>query len=152
MNAKELKKFIKSCKGKNEAEEFKFSNKILMAITHITLTKFKKDGVEAKGATSSEVLEVLNSFNIEDKEFDTAKNRYTEDDMTDICMQVFILGAHNLISINPDDIEHIKPTVTGCSVGMTNFGIIKPLEHSVVYEYNVELIKVINQQQKLMNN
>lgn len=150
MNAKELKKFIKSCK--NDAEAFKFSNKILMAIVHITLTKFKQDGLAAKGATSSEVLEVLNSFNIEDKEFDTNKNRYTDTDMFEICEQVFILGAHNLITIDPDDIEHIKPTVTGCSVGMTNFGIIKPLEHSVVYEYNADLTKVVNQQRNLMNN
>ena len=150
MNAKELKKFIKSCK--NDAEAFKFSNKILMAIVHITLTKFQKDGLNAKGATSSEVLEVLNSFNIEDKEFDTNKNRYTDTDMFDICEQVFILNAHNLITINPDDIDHIKPTLTGCSVGMTNFGIIKPLEHSVVYEYNADLNKVVNQQRNLMNN
>lgn len=150
MNEKELKKFIKTCK--NDAEAFKFSNKILMAIVHITLTKFQKDGLAAKGATSSEVLEVLNSFNIEDKEFDTNKKRYTDNDMIEICEQVFILGAHNLITIDPNDIEHIKPTLTGCSVGMTNFGIIKPLEHSVVYEYNADLTKVINQQQKLMNN
>lgn len=150
MTSTDLKEFIKSCKG--EAEDFKFGNKVLMAIVHVCVTKVKRDGLTAKGATSDEVLETLNSFNIEDKDFDTKKKKYTEKDMQDICLQVFALANNNFISIDPSDIDHIKPTVIGASVALINFAIIKPLQHSVVYEFNAELEKDIKRQQNIMNN
>jgi len=150
MTSTELKEFIKSCKS--EAESFKFSNKVLMAIVHVCITKIQKEEVTAKGATSEEVLEALNSFDIKDKDFDTKKTKYTETDMQDVCLQVFALANNNLINIDPSDIEHIKPTTTGASVGLINFAIIKPLQHSVVYEFSVQLENVIKRQQNLMNN
>ena len=150
MTSTELKKFIKSCK--DEAEDFKFSNKVLMAIVHVCITKIKEEGLSTKGATSDEVLEALNSFNIKDEEFDTCKKKYTEQDMQDVCLQVFALANNNLVSIDPSDIEHIKPTVTGIGVGVINFAIIKPLEYSVVYQVNAEFEDIINYEQNLMNN
>ena len=69
-----------------------------------------------------------------------------------ICLQVFALANNNFISIDPSDIDHIKHTVIGASVALINFAIIKPLQHSVVYEFNAELEKDIKRQQNIMNN
>lgn len=150
MTSTELKKFIKSCK--DEAENFKFSNKVLMAIVHVCITKIRGEGLSTKGATSEEVIEVLNSFNIKDEEFDTCKKKYTETDMQDFCLQICALANNKLISLDHSDMMHIKPTITGIGVGVINFAIIKPLEYSVVYQVNAEFEDIMNYEQNIINN
>jgi hypothetical protein len=150
MTEKGIKQFIKSLNDK-EREDFKLSNKVLMALTHITLTKIDNKETDL-GITKDEVLEVLNKFDIKDKDFDTKKTRYTEEDVVDICIQVFVLTIEGMVIINPNNIEHIHLTDKGCTVGVASFSVMKPIEYTCVYEYATSLKEEMNKRKQLRNN
>lgn len=149
-SAKSIKQFIKSLDDK-EREDFKLSNKVLMALTHITLTKIKNEETDL-GITKDEVLEVLNKFDIKDKDFETKKIRYTEEDVVDICMQVFVLTVEGMVNINPTKLEHIHLTDKGCTIGVTTFNVIRPIEYTCVYEYATSLKEEMDKRKQLKNN
>lgn len=148
--AKAIKQFIKSLNDKDR-EDFKLSNKVLMALTHITLTKINNKESNL-GITKDEVLEVLNKFDIKDKDFDTKKTRYTEEDVVDICTQVFVLTIEGMLNIDPTNIEHIHLTDKGCTIGVASFDIIRPIEYTCVYEYAISLKEEMNKRKQLKNN
>ena len=149
MSAIELKKFIKSCGA--EKEQFLLGNKVLMAIVQICVDKHTKspDKTIPYGATSEEVLGMINSFVIKDKDFNTKKKSFDQSDMKDICDQVFELNTSGLIEINQLE---VIPTQKGLVVGLINFNMIKPLQHSVVYEYVAEIEKLAEERSNLMRN
>ena len=150
MTEKAIKQFIKSLNDKDR-EDFKLSNKILMALTHITLTKIENKETDL-GITKDEVLEVLNKFEIKDKDFDTKKTRYTEEDVVDICTQVFVLTVEGMVNINPNNIEHIHLTDKGCTVGVASFDVMRPIEYTCVYEYATSLKEEMGKRKQLRNN
>jgi hypothetical protein len=150
MTEKAIKQFIKSLNDKDR-EDFKLSNKILMALTHITLTKIENEETDL-GITKDEVLEVLNKFDIKDKDFDTKKTRYTEEDVVDICTQVFVLTVEGMVNINPNNIEHIHLTDKGCTVGVASFDVMRPIEYTCVYEYATSLKEEMGKRKQLRNN
>lgn len=150
MTEKAIKQFIKSLNDKDR-EDFKLSNKILMALTHITLTKIENEETDL-GITKDEVLEVLNKFEIKDKDFDTKKTRYTEEDVVDICTQVFVLTVEGMINIDPNNIEHIHLTDKGCTVGVASFDVMRPIEYTCVYEYATSLKEEMGKRKQLRNN
>jgi signal-transduction protein with cAMP-binding, CBS, and nucleotidyltransferase domain len=150
MTEKAIKQFIKSLNDKDR-EDFKLSNKILMALTHITLTKIENEETDL-GITKDEVLEVLNKFEIKDKDFDTKKTRYTEEDVVDICTQVFVLTVEGMVNINPNNIEHIHLTDKGCTVGVASFDVMRPIEYTCVYEYATSLKEEMGKRKQLRNN
>jgi hypothetical protein len=150
MNADSLKKFIKTLKD-TDKENFKLGNKVLMALTHITLTKIS-NGDENLGITKDEVLDTLNKFDIKDKFFETKKSKYTDADTADICMQVFLLSIEGMVKLNENDIEHIHLTDKGGAIGIQSFKAVRPMEFTVVYKYAIAMDGEMLNQQQLRNN
>lgn len=149
-HAQILKEFVNACGEDKDA--FLYSNKVLMAIVHICITNSDKHGNKANGATCDEVIKTLNSFNITDKDFDTNKTSYKTSDAPEICLHLSTLINNNLVGVDLNDIDHVKPTAMGYALGMANFDIIKPLQYSKVYEYYAQIKDSATMQKNFMNN
>ena len=144
-----LKDFINKMSVK-EKEKFKFGNKILMALTHLTVSKMKANG--NPGITKDEVIETLNKFSIDDKFYDAGKSTFTDDDALDISMMVFELSMANYVTINPEDLSHIYLTPLGFTMGLQSFNVVKPMKITAVYEVYNDIASAIEQESDFSNN
>ena len=147
-----LRKYIDSI-PKKDKETFKFGNKILMAITHVTVSKIKNNPLNNNaGVTKEEVIDTLNMFTIEDKFYNTKKHKYCLNDAMDISYQVFQLTLAGYLSINPEDYTHIKMTPLGLTMGLQSFNIIKPMKVTAVYEMYNDISNQVDNEINIRNN